>query len=74
MKAGLEADCRMGMLEEVPANVPVNRMTRMITPNKEEWGSQKDGGLVGSEQGMQEANAPHQISFRGPKKHEENLL
>ena len=31
VKAGLEADCRRGVLEEVP---PVERMSRMITPAK----------------------------------------
>ena len=34
VKAGLEADCRMGVLEEVPANSPVDWMSRMITPPK----------------------------------------
>ena len=34
VKAGLKADCRMGVLEEVPANTPVKWMSRMITPAK----------------------------------------
>ena len=34
VKAGLEADCRMGVLEEVPANTPVEWMSRIITPSK----------------------------------------
>ena len=34
VKAGLEADCRMGVLEEVPVNTPVEWMSRMITPAK----------------------------------------
>ena len=33
-KAGLEADCRMGVLEELPANTSVEWMSRMITPSK----------------------------------------
>ena len=34
VNAGLDADCRMGILEEVPANTPVEWMSRMITPLK----------------------------------------
>ena len=34
VKAGLEADCRMGVLEEVPANSPVDWMSRMSPPKK----------------------------------------
>ena len=34
VKAGLEADCRMRVLEEVSANSPVDWMSRMITPPK----------------------------------------
>ena len=33
-RAGLEADWRLGVLEEVPANTPVEWMSRMITPSK----------------------------------------
>ena len=32
--AWLEAFCRMGVLEEVPANSPVEWMSRMVTPSK----------------------------------------
>ena len=34
VKAGVKADCGMGVVEEVPANTPVEWMSRMITPSK----------------------------------------
>ena len=58
VKEGLEADCRMGVLEKLTANTPVEWLHRMVLTPKKMAGPE---GLVTSEQGLQNEHPPYRI-------------